>query len=349
MAVTLNASTSAGLISSADTSGILQLQTANTTALTIDASQNVGVGTSSPARQFVVYGSFPCIQLANATSGGTSNDGLLIFQSGLNAVISNQEAGSVSFETSNTERMRLDASGNLALGATSANQRLEVVSSASPFARFRSTASAFTGVDFGQNNAGAGVIDVRDNQPLILYTNDTERARIDSSGNLLVGTTVMPSSSFAGMGYNRGSTFLSLSCGATTTSVPQLYFTNGNGTVGSISTSGSATAYNTSSDYRLKNTIAPMTGALAKVAQLKPCTYKWNQDGSDGEGFIAHELAQVVPQCVSGEKDAIDAEGNPQYQGIDVSFLVATLTAAIQEQQTIIESLTQRITALEGA
>ena len=96
-----------------------------------------------------------------------------------------------------------------------------------------------------------------------------------------------------------------------------------------------------------------MTGALAKVALLKPCTYKWNVDGADGEGFIAHELAEVMPQCVSGEKDAVqtylDDEGNeqtrPTYQGIDVSFLVATLTAAIQEQQAMIASLKARLDA----
>jgi hypothetical protein len=119
--------------------------------------------------------------------------------------------------------------------------------------------------------------------------------------------------------------------------------------IGSITGSnGSTTSYNTTSDYRLKNTIAPMTGALAKVALLKPVTYKWNVDDSDGQGFIAHELKTVVPDCVSGEKDAVDAEGNPQYQGVDTSFLVATLTAAIQEQQALIEALTNRITALEG-
>jgi len=117
---------------------------------------------------------------------------------------------------------------------------------------------------------------------------------------------------------------------------------------GSISISSTATAFNTSSDYRLKNSIAPMTGALAKVAQLKPVTYKWNADGSDGQGFIAHELAEVVPECVTGEKDAVDENGNPKYQGIDVSFLVATLTAAIQEQQAIINELKSRIETLES-
>jgi hypothetical protein len=118
--------------------------------------------------------------------------------------------------------------------------------------------------------------------------------------------------------------------------------------VGYIGVTGSGTNYATSSDYRLKNTIAPMTEALAKVALLKPCTYKWNVDGSDGEGFIAHELAEVVPQCVTGEKDAVDEDGNPKYQGIDTSFLVATLTAALQEQQAIIKSQSVAIEALKA-
>ena len=118
-------------------------------------------------------------------------------------------------------------------------------------------------------------------------------------------------------------------------------FRNTNGQVGSIQTSGSATSYVTSSDYRLKENIASMVGALDKVAQLKPVTYTWKADGSDGQGFIAHELAEVVPDCVTGEKDAVDAEGKPVYQGIDTSFLVATLTAAIQE-------LSAKVTALEA-
>jgi hypothetical protein len=91
-----------------------------------------------------------------------------------------------------------------------------------------------------------------------------------------------------------------------------------------------------------------MTGALAKVAQLKPVTYKWNVDSSDGQGFIAHELAEVCPDAVSGAKDAVDANGNPKYQGIDTSFLVATLTAALQEAHGLIKNLETRISALEA-
>ena len=122
-------------------------------------------------------------------------------------------------------------------------------------------------------------------------------------------------------------------------------FSHNNGTVGDITYSNTVTAYNTSSDYRLKHDIQPMTGALGKVAQLKPVTYKWNADDSQSQGFIAHELQEVVPECVTGEKDAVDKDGKPVYQGIDTSFLVATLTAAIKEQQTIIDELKARLDA----
>ena len=74
-----------------------------------------------------------------------------------------------------------------------------------------------------------------------------------------------------------------------------------------------------------------MTGALSKVAALKPCTYTWKVNGAAGQGFIAHELQEVVPECVTGAKDAVDEHGKIRPQGIDTSFLVATLVSAIQE------------------
>jgi hypothetical protein len=183
----------------------------------------------------------------------------------------------------------------------------------------------------------------------------TERMRIDSSGNLLVGKTVADDST-TGFAY-RSSGYISAARNGgapcyfnrTGTDGAVVEIANDGSTVGSISVSGSSTAYNTSSDYRLKQDIQPMQNALAKVAALKPVTYKWKVDGSDGEGFIAHELQAVVPDCVTGAKDAVDAEGKPVYQGIDTSFLVATLTAALQELRAIVDSQAARIAALEGA
>ena len=117
---------------------------------------------------------------------------------------------------------------------------------------------------------------------------------------------------------------------------------------GQISFTGTTTTYGTSSDYRLKENVQPMQGALATVARLKPVTYKWKVDGSEGQGFIAHELQEVIPDGVYGEKDGINDRGEPEYQSVDASFLVATLTAAIQEQQAIITQLQADVAALKA-
>lgn len=188
--------------------------------------------------------------------------------------------------------------------------------------------------------AQSGALTFRTNGSL---ASGSETMRIDSSGNLLIGTTSTPNgTSVYGSAFtNNGDGRRSLIMATSTTATRALQeFYNPNGNVGSIYTSGTATGYATSSDYRLKENVSPMSGALAKVSALKPCTYTWKTDGSDGEGFIAHELAEVCPQAVMGEKDAVKEDGTPQYQAIDSSFLVATLTAAIQE-------LNAKVTALE--
>jgi hypothetical protein len=112
--------------------------------------------------------------------------------------------------------------------------------------------------------------------------------------------------------------------------------------VGSIDVTTTATAYSTSSDYRLKEAPTPLTGGLATVGQLNPCEFAWKSDGSIGRGFIAHELQSVVPEAVTGQKDAVDAEGRPQYQGVDAAKLVPYLVAAVQE-------LSAKVAALEAA
>ena len=203
------------------------------------------------------------------------------------------------------------------------------------------------GLTFGSAGGGNQFYLYSQSGGLAVYdeTAGTERARIDSSGNLLVGTTT-GSSRLTVSGAEAPVTFTCTSTGGAKTIVN---FNQGATFSGYISVNGSSTSYNTSSDYRLKENFAPMTGALAKVAALKPCTYTWKETGENSQGFIAHELAEVVPECVTGEKDAVNEDGTPKYQGIDTSFLVATLTAAIQEQQAIIESLTARVSALEAS
>jgi hypothetical protein len=260
----------------------------------------------------------------------------------------NAPSGTAGNAISFTQAMTLDASGNLDLGTTGGSDRYQNIIATSARLSFNA----------GTGFSGSAATSIYNQSaiPMVFGTNNTERARIDSSGNLLVGRTTVPVQNTAGAAIQSTGLIITESSqtqgglwvNRITSDGTAINFTRQNVAVGSISVTGSATAYNTSSDYRLKNTIAPMTGALAKVAALKPCTYKWNADGSDGEGFIAHELAEVVPQCVTGEKDAVDAEGNPQYQGIDTSFLVATLAAAIQEQQALIQTLTARVAALES-
>jgi hypothetical protein len=112
-----------------------------------------------------------------------------------------------------------------------------------------------------------------------------------------------------------------------------------NTTVGSISHNGTSTAYNTSSDYRLKEDWQPMTGASERVLALKPVNFAWKVNGSRVDGFLAHEAQEIVPEAVTGAKDNVDADGNPQYQGIDQSKLVPLLTAALQEALKRIEAL----------
>ena len=126
-------------------------------------------------------------------------------------------------------------------------------------------------------------------------------------------------------------------------------FFNSNGGVGSITTSGSSTAFNTSSDYRLKENIVPLTGATARINQLKPSQFNFKADpDTTVDGFIAHEAQAVVPECVTGEKDAVNEDGSINPQGIDQSKLVPLLTAALQEALAEIASLKDRVAALEA-
>jgi hypothetical protein len=308
MASTISAGTSAGtaIAIAGDTSGALALQTNNgTTAVTIDTSQNVGIGTTSPSSKLDVSGvislqgttlpSAGTARIFSRTSDSstyiqTATGGTAYLLDGSQNTMAGFGSSLVTFATSNTERMRIDSSGNVCVGTTTASAKFTLHSDGSVTMPMR------------VNNTAAG------------------------------GST---------------STVIGIQRNGSTT--------------GTINNTDNATTYNTSSDYRLKQDVAPMVGALDTVSALKPVTYKWKSDGSDGQGFIAHELQAIVPDCVTGEKDAVetvdelDEDGKvigtkevPQYQGIDTSFLVATLTAAIQELNAKVDAQALEIQALKG-
>lgn len=258
-------------------------------------------------------------------------------------------ADTVAVSTGGTERVRVTSAGSVGINTTTPN----LTGFGGITATLNLPAATNGGYEIGKAGnlvavfgVEAGTNDVRfgttSSAALALWTNSTERARIESNGNLLVATTSWAVGQNAvrinGSGAGQGRIDITRS---TTSAVDQIYFANPNGVVGSISTNGTSTSYNTSSDYRLKENVAPMQNALATIAQLNPVTYTWKADGSAGQGFIAHELQAVVPDCVTGEKDAVDEDGNPLYQGVDTSFLVATLVKAIQE-------LTARVAELEA-
>jgi len=281
----------------------LTLQSAGTTAVTVDTSQKVGIGLTSPSQKLDVSGE------AQLTYAGGTN--YLYFQS-TNNYVGRNTTGDIWLNTvggqntifgiAGTEKMRLTGNGFLCINKTST--------------QYSETLSIATA-----NQQG-------------IHINETS-----NSSNINIQ-----------------------------------YFTKGTGftNTGAIYYNGSVMAYQTTSDYRLKENIAPMTGALNKIAQLKPSAYRWIESQQEDTGFIAHELQEVFPQAVSGTKDATreqeyevtpavkDEQGKittsavmgtktvPDYQGIDTSFLVATLTAAIQELKALVDAQAAEIAELKA-
>lgn len=254
-------------------------------------------------------------------------------------------------DNASSTAMTITSGGSVGIGTTSPSQKLEVSNAGTLALRLMNTATNYW--------------DIENDSNLKFNRGGTEHMRIDSSGNLLVGGT-----SYSGEGtsiaHPDNSGNFSIFSGSGTGF--QWRFGNvSNGVVGSITTSTSATSYNTSSDYRLKENVTDITGATDRLKQLNPVRFNFIADADTTvDGFLAHEVQSVVPEAITGTKDGmrdeeyevtpavLDDDGNvvteavmgtrsvPDYQGIDQSKLVPLLVATIQE-------LEARIAALESA
>jgi hypothetical protein len=358
--------------------------TAGNERVRIDSSGRVGIGTTSvSAGLHVVQDINPVLKLdrgtANSTNANLYYNGTLTGQlTAANADFQISAAGAstpMSFYVNGSQRAAIDSSGRLLVGTSAnfgagADNRDTIVGLANAGAGLllgRNDTSTSEGnnigkIEFWGNDSDgeyeqcASIIAEADSdhgtgdKPTRLAfsttadgdSSPTERMRIKSDGDVYVGTANAITGSANGLQIRSVG---ELRIGrATVATITHIGFYNPNGLVGSITTTTSSTAYNTSSDYRLKENVVPLTGAADRLKQLKPSQFNFIADPSKTvDGFLAHEAQAVVPECVTGAKDAVDDEGNPVYQGIDQSKLVPLLTAALQEALVKIETLEQRL------
>lgn len=379
--------------------------------ITYTASGNVGIGTTNPSQRLEVAGNIfvntsgnPFLELK--TSGAGNNPYLRL------TAATNYWDFQGTFSNANDElylmyngnpRMVITSDGNVGIGTTAPVGTLQVTGAGSRTLSLASPASGGGSASYiimGNNDSGGTTgpnVIVAANRALIIghgtsfssSTGGTVTGQliVTSNGETIIGndeTTAISTDRLHSIGQIGGRA--SLAAGAYARLVMQertsnwISFVNGSGThFGTISVSGAGVSYGSNSDYRLKENIIELTNAISRVKQLKPKRFNFiNEPEITQDGFLAHEVQDVVPEAVVGDKDGyiasgnvIDAEGNivqfnvaqpkelesgmqwiklkedPKYQTLDTSYLVPLLTKALQEAIEKIEILENKVAALE--
>ena len=257
-------------------------------------------------------------------------------------------SNTLAFSTFGSERMRIDSSGRVGIGMTPsdyAGYPLQLTGGSQTLIAIGNDTTgtgALNGLIIGNDSTGADIYQ-REAQPLRFHTSNIERMRITSGGNILFRATSLagivgasPVGSGFGMESNNRATLFQ---GTTSTSAMTMQaFYNPNGQVDRIALSGSTTTYYTNSDYRLKEDLKDFNG-LDKISKIPVYDFKWKVDESRSYGVLAHELQEVIPDAVGGEKDAVNEDESINPQGVDYSKIVPILVKSIQELKAEIEIL----------
>ena len=376
-----NAGRNRGMINYYHSGDYMMFATAGSERLRINSSGQTMIGTTTPTSNQAAQALTIAVQnngntgitLRSGTSGGNLNEGSIFYSDATSGA--GEYAGFLQYSHSgdyfrigvnSAERLRINSDGDLMVGTTSDVSNVVAI--------------------FGKNHNNTTAISVENTD-----TNSSARIRYEfkngsntsyiekynSGGWYFFNGT--PTSSNPNVGFYASNSWISLRLrpGDTSNDIAEFYqrWGTSNGILMNIGSAQSGTAkamrfltshyggergyigvtlggtsYNSSSDYRMKQDVVDLTGAIDRVKSFKPRRFKWKEDPTyTVDGFLAHEASSVVPESVDGEKDAVDSNGDPVYQVIDQSKLVPVLTAALKEAIAKIETLETKVAALEGS
>ena len=381
-AIEVVGNTNYGTVFNVQMDGQIQVSPRGTEAMRIDSSGNVGIGTTSPNTALEVDGA-----ISTTTSDyvqGSTGSRLLLETSGSGNTYSYIQAQN-SGGASSAEDLALQLyGGNVGIGTASPttvySKVLQINASGNGSTLRLTDAGSGSAVGNGLELLQFGVdsyIINRESGVMRFWNNNASKMVILSNGNVGIGTTspdaklhvegpissnglIADFSINGGTGYGMnnlrveipqyGSGIRVYSPTSSGTDNSAMSFIQETTSVGGITINTSSTSFNTTSDYRLKENREEISDAIERVKELRPVKFNWIKEPGESkvDGFYAHELAEVVPEAVTGEKDALDWEGNPKYQAIDQAKIVPLLTAALQQAINKIEELELRIQTIEN-
>jgi len=344
-----------------DVSGSLR---ATTSAYFATSSGSVGIGTSSPNRPLEIVPSTGVVALRINNTAVSGNAGIEILTAAskvswlLGAQYNVDQGFEITPSTANggttfsSPALVIKSTGNVGIGTSSPNiigftGTMLTVNGTGNYQGLEIATSGTSRMTITADSSGTyGIISTRQTGMYLIFEVGaaSEAMRINPSKQIGINsanTSARLNMTFGGAGQNG----FSMLDGDNTVNATFIDFKNSSGTIiGSISRSGGTNAvlYNTTSDYRLKEDLRDFNG-LEEVMAIKVYDFNWIGTNERTNGVIAHELAEILPFAVTGKKDKIDEEGNIIYQSVDYSKIVPSLTKAIQEQQTQIEELSNRL------